>query len=259
MNYILNIIFFFLFFLRACRDMPRPFPAIFEDVPQPDGTPMPKVFKQIPEAPKYYITLDGDIFSTITETLLKPHLTYNGYKYIWLVTEGPGKYKRFYVHRLVYNAWRGNNLDIVHHIDGDKSNNSLYNLEASSRDLHSYRHYGTPHPRNKFAKNPLTMVDRASLPEDIVPFTKHEQHTFKDVFWSKSQALFYRKRWGCKSGKYVVIKRSIASSGRRAYSYLRDTNNKTVTVSFDIQGNPNVDIKTRRKGLEWMHSLQCDE
>lgn len=231
--------------------MPRPFPAIYEDVPQKDAPPVTKVFRQISVAPKYYITLDGDIFSTISEMLLTPHLTYNGYKYIWLATDTPGKYKRYYVHRLVYTTWRGETPMMIHHIDGNKTNNSLYNLEAISRDQHSYCHYGTPKPRSKVPKNPLNMIDRESLPEDVTPFTTYKHHQFKNVFWSKSQGRFYRKRWRCKSGKYAVIKRNVIPGGRRAFSYLRDLKNKTVTVRFDFKGE--VGGEVQREELGWMH------
>lgn len=55
-----------------------------------------------------------------------------------------GKKKRFFVHRLVGMAWIENpeELPVINHIDGNKQNNELSNLEwctRSENDLHAFK------------------------------------------------------------------------------------------------------------------------
>jgi hypothetical protein len=74
--------------------------------------------------------------------LLKNRLTFDGYEYVTLIN---GKvYKDYRVHRLVAKAFIPNaeNKETVNHIDGDKRNNNVDNLEWATRteqNLHSYR------------------------------------------------------------------------------------------------------------------------
>ena len=88
----------------------------------------------------YWCGVDGNIYSTKTRGLnkLKIHTTKNGYSRVCLYTY-LGK-KMFYVHRLVADAWLeesgydkyGNQRHQINHIDGDKTNNQLCNLERCS-------------------------------------------------------------------------------------------------------------------------------
>ena len=61
-----------------------------------------------------------------------------GYKSVNALTEeGSKKYRNYYVHRLVAETWISNpdpdNLKEVNHIDGNKSNNHMSNLEWVNR------------------------------------------------------------------------------------------------------------------------------
>jgi hypothetical protein len=59
----------------------------------------------------------------------------NGRGYIQVELSKKGKPKIFYIHRLVALAFIPNpqNLSEVNHIDGDKTNNAIHNLEWASR------------------------------------------------------------------------------------------------------------------------------
>ena len=60
--------------------------------------------------------------------ILKPLKDKNGYQYVYLAKSGSQKFK--FVHRLVAEAFLGDAESLeVNHIDGDKSNNSVTNLE----------------------------------------------------------------------------------------------------------------------------------
>lgn len=74
----------------------------------------------------YVVYENGDIVNVRTNRLLKPLSKGNNYKRVSIY--GVGK---FYIHRILANAFIPNpdNLPIVNHIDGDRTNNSLENLE----------------------------------------------------------------------------------------------------------------------------------
>lgn len=69
----------------------------------------------------YYVTEDGRVFKE-----LKQHDT-NGYKAVNIHDGQRNKLER--VHRLVAGAYLGESSLVVNHIDGDKHNNNLSNLE----------------------------------------------------------------------------------------------------------------------------------
>ena len=85
--------------------------------------------KQITNYPNYLITLTGKVFSLKTMKFLKLSLQ-NGYNVVNLTKEN-SKQKVELVHRLIANAYIKNiyNKPHINHIDGNKSNNSIFNLE----------------------------------------------------------------------------------------------------------------------------------
>jgi len=53
----------------------------------------------------------------------------NGTGYLWVNLHKNGKGKQHYVHRLVYSAFVSDIKDVINHIDKDRTNNHLSNLE----------------------------------------------------------------------------------------------------------------------------------
>lgn len=87
----------------------------------------------------YTITTDGIITNIITNKQLKgfKHST-SDYRVVQLTIDGVKK--KFYVHRLVAETFLGKPKDnsmVVNHIDGDKTNNCLNNLEWVTRSQNS--------------------------------------------------------------------------------------------------------------------------
>ena len=90
---------------------------------------------------KYGITEDGQVYSFAINAFLQQQTTEKGYHTIKL---GRGNnYKTYRVHRLVAQAYIPNpdNLPEVNHIDEDKSNNHVSNLEWCTQEYNL--HYGS--------------------------------------------------------------------------------------------------------------------
>lgn len=93
--------------------------------------------------PNYGINENGFIKNFKTDKILKPMNHSAGYLAICLYENK--KPKRFLIHRLVANAFLPNpeNKKEVNHINGNKKDNRLENLEwctSSENRLHSYKH-----------------------------------------------------------------------------------------------------------------------
>lgn len=80
---------------------------------------------KLPTKGKYYISNKGNFYSTFTKRLIKPQMCHKGYLYVEI---GRRKYK---VHRLVAEYFIPNpdNLPQVNHINCDKTDNRVENLE----------------------------------------------------------------------------------------------------------------------------------
>jgi hypothetical protein len=77
----------------------------------------------------HYIDKNGRVLNTKTNNYLTPNVRKNGY-YLVTINEFNKSYKR-YLHRILGEAFIKNPLNkrTVNHIDGNKLNNNLDNLE----------------------------------------------------------------------------------------------------------------------------------
>lgn len=93
------------------------------------GCFLDETFKQVQGFENYLVSNHGRILNLDTGRILKPCTNTNGYHYVVLSKEG--KAKNFLVHRLVAQAFIPNieNKPQVNHIDENKKNNHLSNLE----------------------------------------------------------------------------------------------------------------------------------
>ena len=78
---------------------------------------------------RYQISNFGNVYSLITNKILKPRLTLDGYYQVDLYKNGVKKH--LYVHRLVAQSFLDNpkNYKIVNHKDENSTNNIVSNLE----------------------------------------------------------------------------------------------------------------------------------
>lgn len=97
-------------------------------------------WRTIKDHPHYMVSNDGDVVNTLTGKQLKPRCN-NGYHMVTLCDES-GQHQ-IYTHRLVANEFIPNpeSKSQVNHIDGDKKNNAVVNLEwctGSENMKHAY-------------------------------------------------------------------------------------------------------------------------
>ena len=96
--------------------------------------------------PDYYICDKGFVISTKGRNIkiLKNRYDKNGYIRCYIRDTNTGQRKDYKIHRLVaeYFIDNPNNYRVVNHIDGDKQNNHVCNLEwctHSENNLHAFR------------------------------------------------------------------------------------------------------------------------
>lgn len=90
--------------------------------------------------------------------MLRPQDNSKGYKYVCL-GYGEGGYKNFYIHRLVAEAFIDNplNLPEINHIDGNRANNMVSNLEWCDR-VYNVRDYVSK-GRGKYSTKSVKQID----------------------------------------------------------------------------------------------------
>lgn len=89
----------------------------------------------------YRINSSGSVWSVKHKRKLKPR--YNKYGYIRCALFKDGKYKYYFVHRLVLNAFIGNSELSCNHKNGIKRDNRIENLEWVTRSANMFHAYRT--------------------------------------------------------------------------------------------------------------------
>lgn len=133
-----------------------------------------KQMKQIPDFPNYTLTDDGRVWSVKNKRFLRPSLNNSGYLGVRIYQNGLGM--SISIHRAMALTYIDNPLNkaTVNHIDGDKLNNRVDNLEWSTHKenlQHSIRVLKNPKPptqKGNFGKDhnrslPIYMYDKDGL------------------------------------------------------------------------------------------------
>ena len=150
----------------------------------------------------YEISNNGDIRNTKTGHILKQFKGKDGY----MRTQLGGKIgKTVLVHRLVAKTFIPNpkNKPEVNHIDGNKSNNNVKNLEWATRNenqRHAYntglknKPQGTRNPRNKLSEEEVEYIRKFYKPRDKKYGAKALGEKF-NVSPKTICAVYYKQNW----------------------------------------------------------------
>lgn len=124
----------------------------------------------------YYVSNYGNVKNINTNRILKPRKQHNGYLVVNLSI--CGKIKTYTIHRLVAKLFIPNpqNLPQVNHIDLNRENNYVENLEwcsASYNVVHAFKS-GNRHKSEGLEHygHKLTYSDIQTLRQDYEPFSK---------------------------------------------------------------------------------------
>lgn len=100
-------------------------------------------WKTIEEANGYEVSNLGNVRNKTTQKILKGRLSKSGYLQVSVKLNETQKFSNRYIHRLVAIHWINNpeNKKEVNHIDGNKENNTMENLEwVTSSENQKHRH-----------------------------------------------------------------------------------------------------------------------
>ena len=90
-----------------------------------------KEFRTHPIYKNYAASVNGEIYSSLSNKVLKPRDNGNGYKMINFFDKNKNKYRNYYCHRMVWECFHGlisKGLQIDHQLP-DESDNRLTNLQ----------------------------------------------------------------------------------------------------------------------------------
>lgn len=132
---------------------------------------------------KYIISNTGEVKNVVTNKILTPGTTKFGYKRVNLRTP-EGKCKSYFIHRLVAMNFipNPNNYPEVNHIDCDRTNNNVNNLEWVNREQNIRHSFRTGNKSNKGIKNPNAKLNTADV---IAIRAMHNTGRFSNVAISK--------------------------------------------------------------------------
>lgn len=131
---------------------------------------------------RYAISDLGKVINIKTKKIMKPQLDSNGYYRVNLGTK-TGQFKFAAVHRLVAMAFiPTNTFELqVNHIDGNKTNNNVWNLEWVTRSqniLHAFRIGLITRDKGEDSYNSLITNEQAEL---ICQLISEQKYTRKEI------------------------------------------------------------------------------
>lgn len=160
---------------------------------------------------RYYISNKGRMKSRLRngkEFILKTHKTNSGYDIVRIYYTSH-KSKEIYIHRLVAQAFIPNpdNLREVNHIDGNKLNNCVENLEWCSRSMNEKHAYVNGMKTQAHRRKPILQFDKfgrfVAEYKNIVECTTKTGINYRNI-WCVCNNKQYRHT----AGGYIFVYKS---------------------------------------------------
>ena len=175
--------------------------------------------RTIPNFPNYSVNRNGEVFSNYTKKILSERKCSGGYPRVCLYSKF-AKRKDIRVHRIVAELFLPNpdNLPVVNHINGDKTDNRVDNLEWCTHvhnSNHAFETGLTPKKQKKLSNTQLNECARAYLNgEGIRSISARygvsrkavEEHILRDSAVACAGKNLHKKLGAAKTGKALSIK-----------------------------------------------------
>lgn len=173
--------------------------------------------KQLKEFPKYSVTEDGRVWSSISNKFLSPGIS-QGYKVVNLClppTHPDFKYKKYKmcrVHRLVAETFleNPNNYPCINHIDGNKQNNNISNLEWCTyayNNAHAVEH-GLRHNKPRKIKDLKEILKDFLTGNYTVKALEEKYDWYTSAGFTRKYLHEYAKQVG-KEDEYLQVKATL--------------------------------------------------
>ena len=155
-------------------------------------------WRTITEASNYEVSANGQVRNRTTKKILKGRLSKNGYLQVSIKIDATQKFCNRYIHRLValHFIQNPNNKREVNHIDGNKENNTLSNLEwVTSSENQKHRHLiGNKKTSNRhigmFNKKGEMVKDFNSILEAVAYFNKTSRVNIDNALQGKQYTAY---------------------------------------------------------------------
>ena len=155
-------------------------------------------WRTITEASNYEVSTNGQVRNRTTKKILKGRLSKNGYLQVSIKIDATQKFCNRYIHRLValHFIQNPNNKREVNHIDGNKENNTLSNLEwVTSSENQKHRHLiGNKKTSNRhigmFNKKGEMVKDFNSILEAAAYFNKTSRVNIDNALQGKQYTAY---------------------------------------------------------------------
>lgn len=170
---------------------------------------MKEIYKTIKDYPNYEVSDMGRVRNRVTGCVLRPGRNKDGYQQINLYLNR--KRKSQHIHRLVANAFIPNpeNKRTVNHIDGDKTNNRVENLEwATYSENNKHAHDSGLNKitdKNNFkTNNPKPKQKVRCIETDQIFESLTQAARYFGVDQSRVRNSIH-KGWGCKGYHFELV------------------------------------------------------
>ncbi|AXI08214.1 hypothetical protein CUC15_04205 [Oceanobacillus zhaokaii] len=152
-------------------------------------------WKEIKDYPNYYVSKEGEVFSSKINRVINQSINASGYRTVNISFDG--KRKRLLVHRLVAEAFipKPKNKPVVNHIDSNRSNATVDNLEWVT-----------------YRENSIHMVNSYNSPGQVFTELFDKEGDFIDSFPSNSRCINYIKQLS-------QVKKYMEGNKTRAYPF----------------------------------------
>lgn len=173
----------------------------------------------------YIIDTSGNIFSLKSDRIIHPWKNNGGYLYFSIFVDG--KNQNIAVHRAVAEMFIPNpeNKPQVNHIDGNKMNNNVSNLQWVTQSENNYHAYATHlHPPLSAEKSTFTKYTNSQI-ENACSLMEKNKHTLNEIAMitgvpSKTLSeIRSGKIWKSISKNYDFPEKAIRDSKTKDFTY----------------------------------------